>query len=350
MTIPSEPIGSLPRPVAVATIRNSGDDAALASAVDLAVRESIERLEALGSTVVTDGDQGKASAWTYPVDGADNTAPDGVVIPYADGHTRRLPRLTAGPFRYRTQADQYLRAALKLAKAPVKQTVVAPSTLSLLYPHDGIAGYSREAFLADVVDEAEKEIRGCLRAGAHSVQLGFEEGRLSLKLDPSRQVLKDFVELNNRLLDRFGDEERARIGVHSGPGADQGSTHSLDVDYADLLPDLFRLNVGTFYLQLASEPDPDRVLRVVADHLGPEARVFVGVTDPLDPRVESAEEVRDRVLTAARHLPVDRLGTCDDSGFTTFADDMSTSRETAFAKIRARIEGTALAAKELGLG
>jgi 5-methyltetrahydropteroyltriglutamate--homocysteine methyltransferase len=75
----------------------------------------------------------------------------------------------------------------------------------------------------------------------------------------------------------------------------------------------------------------------------------VGVTDPLDPRVETAEEVRDRVLEAAEFLPLDRLGTTDDCGFSPFGDDTSTARETAFAKIRARVEGTALAAAELGV-
>jgi 5-methyltetrahydropteroyltriglutamate--homocysteine methyltransferase len=155
--------------------------------------------------------------------------------------------------------------------------------------------------------------------------------------------------LNNPVLDRFTDAERARIGVHTCPGGDQDSTHSADIDYADLLPELFQLRAGNFYLQLASEPDPDRVLAIAAEHLPAGARVFLGVTDPIDPRVETPEQVRDRVLTAARHLPADRLGTCDDCGFSPFADDTSTSRETAFAKIRARVEGTAAAAEQLGV-
>jgi len=75
----------------------------------------------------------------------------------------------------------------------------------------------------------------------------------------------------------------------------------------------------------------------------------VGVIDPIDPRIETAEEVRDRVLEAAGHIEPARLGTCDDCGFAPFGDDTSTSRETAFAKIRARVAGTQLAATELGL-
>ncbi|WP_316520512.1 5-methyltetrahydropteroyltriglutamate--homocysteine methyltransferase [Kitasatospora brasiliensis] len=354
MSIPSELIGSVPRPQELlsATAGHAAGrihDAEFAEIRQRAVQDTIARLESLGSPVVTDGDQAKPSAYTYPIAGADNLADDGFVIPFADGHIRTFPRLTSGPFRYRAHADQYLRSAQKSATVPVKQSVVAPSLLSLLYPADGISGYSRETFLDDLVAGAEADIRGCLDAGAHVVQLDFTEARLSLKLDPSGGLLRDLVALDNRVLERFSKAERARIGVHADPGADQGSTHSLDIDYAELLPELFKLAVGNFYLSMAGEAEPDRVLTVVAEQLPADARVFVGVIDPIDPVVETAEQVRDRVLAAARHLPADRLGTCDDSGFAPFADDVSTSRETAFAKIRARVEGTALAAEALGL-
>ena len=66
------------------------------------------------------------------------------------------------------------------------------------------------------------------------------------------------------------------------------------------------------------------------------------------PKVETPEEVRDRVLEAAEFIPLDQLGTTDDCGFSPFGDDTSTARDTAFAKIRARVEGTALAARQLG--
>jgi len=199
------------------------------------------------------------------------------------------------------------------------------------------------------VAEAEADIRSCLTAGAHNVQIDFTEGRLAVKLDPSKQLLDSFVALNNRVLERFSADERTRIGVHTCPGGDQDSTHSADVDYAELLPSLFRLEVGNFYLQLASEPDRTRVLDLVAGHLRPGQMVFVGVTDPIDPRVESSEEVCERALEAAERIPVAQLGTTDDCGFSPFGDDVSTARETAFEKIRARVEGTRLASGELGV-
>ncbi|ANN18131.1 5-methyltetrahydropteroyltriglutamate--homocysteine methyltransferase [Amycolatopsis orientalis] len=352
MTIPTEPIGSIPRPAYL--LEALGEHAAgrldadgLDEAKEKALVETIKRLEETGSPVITDGEQGKPSFATYPLAGLDSLAPDGVVIPFADGHTRQLPRLTAGPFRYQTHAASYLREAKKYATKPVKQAVIAASAISLVYSGEELAGYSKEQFIADLVNEAEADIRGSLDAGADSVQIDFTEGRLSLKLDPSGGLLQSFVDLNNSVLERFSEEERKKIGVHTCPGGDQDSVHSLDVDYAELLPTLFQLKVGNVYVQLASEADPERALGVIAAHSRPEQRVFVGVTDPIDPRVETAEEVRDRVLQAARYIPAERLGTCDDCGFSPFADDTSTSREIAFAKIAARVEGTRLAAESL---
>jgi 5-methyltetrahydropteroyltriglutamate--homocysteine methyltransferase len=353
MPIPTEPVGSVPRPRALiegmqgfAAGRLSR--AQLDSLYDQAVRDTIQQFEATGSPVITDGEQRKPSFATYAIHGLENLAPDGVTIPFADGHVRQLPRLTAGPFRYQTRADSYLEAARRHARLPVKQAVISASALSLLYPAGGIAGYPREAFLEDLLREAEADIRSCLNKGAHNVQVDFTEARLSVKLDRTRGLLRSFVDLNNQVLRRFSREERRRIGVHTCPGGDQDSTHSADVDYAEMLPHLFELEVGNFYVQLASEKDRRRVLGILKEHAKGERRIFVGVTDPIHPHVETPEEVRDRVLEAAEYIPLSHLGTTDDCGFSPFGDDTSTSRETAFAKIRARVDGTRLAERALG--
>jgi 5-methyltetrahydropteroyltriglutamate--homocysteine methyltransferase len=354
MPIPTEPIGSVPRPRSLVAAMQGLDSgqvsrAELDAEYDAALRDTVARFEATGSPVITDGEQTKPSFATYPIHGLETLAPDGVVIPFADGHTRQLPRLTAGPFRYRTYAGSYVAAARRLTRLPVKQAVISASALSLLYPAEGVDGYAREAFLADLTREAEADIRSALDAGAHDVQIDFTEGRLALKLDPSGGLLDQFIALNNAVLDRFTPEERLRLGVHTCPGGDHDSTHSAGVDYAGLIPRLFGLRVTNFYLQLASEPDRRRVLGIVRDHLRPDQRVFVGVTDPIDARLETPESVRDRVLEAAEFIPIAQLGTTDDCGFSPFADDASTARDTAFAKIRARVAGTALAADALGI-
>lgn len=120
------------------------------------------------------------------------------------------------------------------------------------------------------------------------------------------------------------------------------------MDYAGLLPSLFRLRAGRFYIQLASEPDPRRVLSEIKKLLKPGQVLFIGVTDPIDPRIESPEEVCNRVFEAAKLIPLAALGTTDDCGFSPFADDTSTSRDIAYAKVKNRVRGTAMAAQALG--
>jgi 5-methyltetrahydropteroyltriglutamate--homocysteine methyltransferase len=337
LNIPTEPIGSIPRPVEL-----------IEALYEISVRDTIARFEEAGSPVVTDGEQRKYhNFWTYPVHGLSNTNPDGFQIPFAAGHVRRMPRLTHGPLRYRRYADEFLRLAQRYAHVPVKQAIISASALSLMYPPNGLAGYSREQFIDDLLREHETEIRRCLAAGAAAVQVDFTEGRLAMKVDPSGHLLNSFIDLNNLALSRFSADERRRIGVHTCPGGDRDSTHSADVDYEQLLPSLFQLRVGRFYVALAHEPDRARVLRTIQRHLKPGQTVFVGVIAPIDQRVETAEEVRERILEAARYIPADQLGTTDDCGFSPFSDDTSTTRDMAFAKIRARVLGTALASEVL---
>lgn len=354
MSIPTEQIGSIPRPRELldgiaAFTAGAINQEALDALFTQAVRDSIELLEATGSPVITDGEQSKPSFATYPVHGLPNLAPDGIKIHFSDGHVRQLPRLTSGPFRYQTYAQQYLIEAQKYARVPVKQAVIAASALSLLYPQDGIAGYPKEDFLHDLVNEAEADIRRCLDQGAHCVQVDFTEGRLSVKLDPTRNLLKEFIKLNNRVLERFTAEQRKKIGVHTCPGADKDSTHSADVDYSELLPDLFELKAGNFYIALASEKDRRQVLEIIKEHSKPGQRIFIGVIDPINPHIETPEEIKLQILEAAEFIPVERLGTTDDCGFSPFGDDTTRSRQIALEKITNRVLGTALAAKALGL-
>lgn len=349
--IPTEPIGSIPRPrMLINAIAECGDhaDPQLDPLYEEAIRDTIRHFEATGSPVITDGEQRKYhNFWTYPVHGLANTAPDGFKIPFAAGQVRRMQRLKSGPFRYGVYADSYLDVAKRYAHMPVKQAVISPSALSLMYPAEEIADYSRQQFIDDLLNEHETEVRHCLEKGAHKVQIDFTEGRLAVKLDRSGYLLNSFIGLNNLALSRFSPEERRRIGVHTCPGGDCDSTHSADVDYADLLPSLFELNVGNFYIELAGEKDRVRALKIIRECMKPDHCVFVGVVSPIDPRVDRPEEVRDRVLEAAEYIPVEQLGTTDDCGYSPFSDDTSTTRETAFAKIQARVEGTRMASKIL---
>ncbi len=348
MKIRTEPIGSIPRPVALiegmaAHANGDLDEKGLSKLFESAIADTIERFEATGSPVITDGEQSKPSFATYPIAGMKRLDPNGVIIPFADGHTRQLPKITGGPFRYQVYASTYLEKAKKMTNLPVKQAVIAVSAISLLYPQEGIEGYTHDQFINDLLNEAETDIRNSLNSGAFKVQIDFTEARLALKLDPSGNLLKSFIALNNKVLTRFTKEERQKIGVHSCPGGDHDSTHSADISYSDLLPLLFGLQAGSFYLEYAAENDKSSVLAVIKENLRQDQTVFLGVTNVNDPRVERPEEIKDHILEAAAVIPVSQIGTTDDCGFSPFADDTSTSRDIAFSKIKARIDGTRLA-------
>ncbi|MGI8937381.1 MAG: hypothetical protein ACR2JF_04010 [Iamia sp.] len=380
MSIPTEQVGSLPRPQKLqATIAayDAGDAThdQLKAEQDAACKDSIERMQATGSPVITDGEQRASSFATYPLADtlagtglADNLAGNGQSFAiFDDGHDRQLPRLTGGPFRYKTFASDYLEQSLPMATTPMKQAVIAPSMLSLLYPLDGeIDGYSRDQFLDDLCDEAEKDIRQAFAAGAVRVSIDFTEGRLANKNDSrnpwtGRNMLQGFIDLNNRVIDRFSPEERANIGIHTCPGGDCDSVHSAEVDYAELLGSMFEMNAGYFLIQLASEKDKERVYKLVGDNSRDDANgvpqvCMVGVIDPLNPKVETPEEVRDALVTAAEYIPKERLGATDDCGFSPFSIDVKpkhgspdAARDIAFEKITNRIKGVEMASEALGV-
>jgi methionine synthase II (cobalamin-independent) len=378
MPIPTENVGSLPRPAKLQAALAEYDAGRISREQlrreqDEACRDSILRMEATGSPIVSDGEQRASSFATYPLTDtlggtglAENLAADGQYFAiFTDGHHRQLPRLVDGPFRYKTFAAEFVREAKKIATKPLKQAVIAPSMLSLLYPLDGdVPGYSREQFLADLCDECEKDIRQCFSAGAARVSVDFTEGRLACRNDPNnpwtgRGMLNEFIKLNNRVLDRFSVAERKNLGIHTCPGGDCDSTHSADVDYAELLPHMFKMNAGYFLMQLSSEMEKERVYKLVGEHSRADANgvkqiCFIGVIDPLNPRIEAPQEVADALLTASKYIPVDRLGSTDDCGFSPFSVDKKpkhgspdAARDIAFQKITARVKGTAMASEKL---
>ena len=346
MHIPTESIGSLPREPMLqdAYAQHKAGNlprAELDQLAHAATIAAIHQLESIGNDCVTDGEQLKFDGFpSYCLFGNDCVSQEMVdLLQFADGHWRGLPTLKKGPFRYSVTGDQFLKLALEHTDQPVKQAVISPSMLTFMYPRNGIVGYSRTEFIDDLVNEHRAEIRRCLELGAYKVQIDFTEARASLKIDPSGQLLRDMVDLINRALAPFNAEERQRIGIHTCPGSDLDCTHSAEIDYVDLLPTLFEVEVGNFYVAMAGEADPAHGLRVVKSLLRPDIRVFIGVIDPSSPTVESVELVTERILQAARYIPVDQLGICDDCGFSPFADDRSTPRELALAKMKARIAG-----------
>jgi methionine synthase II (cobalamin-independent) len=378
--VPTEPVGSLPRPAKLQEAyakydagEISRDD--LEKLQDAAVKDSIERFEATGSPIISDGEQRWSSFATYPI--ADTLAGTGLApglgpggqffAIFADGHGRQLPKLERGPFHYNQHAADTLRKSIPYANRPMKQAVIAPSMLALLYPlKNPVEGYSREEFEAALVDECEKDIREAFAAGAERVSVDFTEGRLATREDPRNPwtgagLLPHFIELNNRVMARFSAEERRNIGIHTCPGGDRDSVHSADVPYSNLLGTMFDINAGYFLIQLASERDRDPVYETIGRNLRDDAdgvpqMAYIGTTVTQSPRVESPQEIADQLIRAANFIPKEQIGSTDDCGFSPFSIDEKPNhgspdyaRDIAFRKIASRVEGSRLAAEKLGL-
>ncbi|KAL1968006.1 hypothetical protein VTN77DRAFT_2423 [Rasamsonia byssochlamydoides] len=380
MPIPTEVVGSLPRPTYLQQAYADYDAenisrAQLESYQDRAARDSVSKMELAGEAIVTDGEQRVSSFATYPlVDTLQGTGlADGLVADgqyfaiFDDGHHRQLPRLCKGPFRYKTYAFDNFKKSKGYANGPMKQAVISPSMLYLLYPLNGdVEGYPKEQFVQDLINECEKDIRGCFEAGAQRVSIDFTEGRLALKNDPRNpwtgaHLLDTFIEMINSVLDRFTAEGRRNIGIHTCPGGDHDSVHSSDVPYYKLLPKLFRINAGYFLIQLASEKDKVGIYKLIGGHIRKDAKgvkqiAFIGVVNPLNPTVESPDDIADALVTASKYIPIDQLGATDDCGFSPFSIDQKPkhgnpdfARDIAFKKIANRVQGARLAEYVLGI-
>ncbi|EJU00537.1 UROD/MetE-like protein [Dacryopinax primogenitus] len=381
MPIPTEVVGSLPRPTALQHAFAQYDAGIISKdelfqAQDQAAEDSVKRMIQTGETYVTDGEQRTSSFATYPV--VDTLGGKGLASTlraggqyfaiFADGHHRQLPSLISGPFRYSHYAyDNFKKSKPYSGSHPMKTAVIAPSMLYLLYSlNEEVAGRCLSRIWLTRCKQCEKDIRGCFAAGAQRVSIDFTEGRLAAKNDPRNpwtgaHLLKTFIDLNNKVLDRFTAEERKNIGVHTCPGGDCDSVHSLDVDYHELLPSLFQMNAGYFLIELASEKDKAKVYKEIgktirSDANGVKQVAFVGVINPLNPEVETPEHVCEALLEAAKYIPKDQLGATDDCGFSPFSIDVKPkhgspdfARDVAFQKIANRVKGAKMASEKLGI-
>ena len=292
MPIPTEPIGSIPRPP------RAGGDAGLRGRkhlpAELALRRGRPRhdreFEATGSPVITDGEQRKPNFSTYPSHGLADARPERLQDPVRRRAHRRMPRLTAGPFRYATHADQLPRAR----RGATPTAAEAGGDLALGAEPPVPAGGDRRLPARGVhrrlLREAETDIRGCLERRSRQ-RPDRLHGRAARGQARSRRRACSirFVDLNNRVLSRFSRRgARADRRPHL-PGRRPRFDPQRGRRLRRAAAGLFQLQAGSFYIQLASEADRPRVLQAIAEHARDRtSEIFVGVIDPIDPRSRDA--------------------------------------------------------------
>ena len=273
--------------------------------------------------------------------GLPNTAPDGFRIPFAAGHVRRMPRLTARAVPIPSGTPT---AFIDVARRYATRAAQAGGHFALgAEPHVSRGG-NRRAIRATNSSticsrEHETEVRRCLAKGAHTVQVDFTEGRLAMKIDPSGHLLQQLHRpQQSRAVALLRRRSASASAFIPAPAGICDSTHSADVDYAELLPSLFELKAGNFYVAFAGEPDRARVLQ---DH----PRVHQAGPAGIRWRRRADRSAHRDAGGGPRPGPGGRRDTSRSSslapptiaGSRRSATTTSTSRDTAFAKIRARV-------------
>ena len=210
-------------------------------------------VEATGSPIISDGEQRWSSFATYPITDtlagtglADNLAPTAASSSRSSptATTASCPRLTGGPFRYKTYAADTLAKSIALRaqadEAGGHRAVDARAAVPARRTRSPATRASE--FEEDLVDECEKDIRQAFEAGAARVSIDFTEGRLATRDDPRNPWTGRGHAAALHRAEQPGDRPLHRrrsarnIGIHTCPGGDRDSVHSADVPYSDLLP------------------------------------------------------------------------------------------------------------------
>jgi 5-methyltetrahydropteroyltriglutamate--homocysteine methyltransferase len=187
-----------------------------------------------------------------------------------------------------------------------------------------------------------------LAAGASEVGMDMTEATYALKVDSSGAVLQDMIGLVNRVCDNLNDYELDKITLHTCFGADNFTNHNYS-NFQDVYPVLLQSKIKNFHLPFASlgEGNFEEILKVLNEYSAGK-NLYLGYVSHLAKDIETPQRIAERIELAAARLGTPP-GASECCGYSPFCNDLTTTREWAFEKIRARVEGAKLASEKLGL-
>ena len=296
----------------------------LEDAQDDATRLAISDMERAGVDIVSDGEQRRESysnRFATALDGVDIDNP-GVAIDRT-GHENPVPRVV-GPVVRRHPVEvrdvEFLRAH---SNRRIKITLPGPFTMTQQAQNDY---YSEPAELALAYAAAvNEEARDLKRAGADVIQI--DEPYLQARPEAAREY---GIPAINRALE--GIDGVTALHMCFGYAA---IVHERPNGYS-FLGELNDSIAG----QISIETAQPRLDYGVLDQL-PDKHIILGALDLGDPEVEEPETVAERIRSALRHVPAERLTIAPDCGMKYLP------RAIAFAKLCAMVEGTRVVRAEL---
>jgi 5-methyltetrahydropteroyltriglutamate--homocysteine methyltransferase len=300
------------------------EKALLEEAQDDATRLAIRDMERAGIDIITDGEMRRESysnRFATALEGIDIDNPgstinrSGVPIP--------VPRV-AGPIRRLAPVEVrdvvFLR---KNATKRIKITLPGPFTMAQQAQDDYYK--DEEALALAFAAAVNEELRDLKAAGADVLQL--DEPWLQAR--PERAARYGVKAINRALQGIPGTTVVHVCFGYAAAVKDKPTGYSV-------LPQLEALTASQISIE-AAQPRLDLdVLKNFSNKT-----LMVGVIDLGTEKIETPQEVADRIRAALKQVPAERLVLAPDCGMKYL------TREAAFGKLKALVEGAALVRKEL---
>jgi len=286
----------------------------------LAIRDQ----ERAGLDIITDGEMRRESysnRFATALEGVDIDNP-GTALDRS-GHPNPVPRVVGKIRRKRPVEVEDVKFLRANTARRIKMTVPGPFTMSQQAQNDF---YEDETELAlDYAAAANAEIKDLFAAGADVVQL--DEPYMQARPDKAR---KFGLQALNRALE--GVKGETVVHICFGYAA---IIHQRPTGYS-FLPELAGCPAHGISIETAQSSLDCAVLEKL-----PEKRIILGVLDLSTPKVETPEQVAQRIRRALPHCPVERIIVAPDCGLKYLP------RDSAFGKIKAMADGAEIVRREL---
>jgi len=301
--------------VAEAHLEQAQDDATL-----LAIRD----MERAGIDIISDGEMRRESysnRFATALEGVDADNP--AMLTNAAGRVLPVPRVIGRIRRNRAVEVRDMQFLRRNTDRLAKITLPGPFTLSQQAANEF---YRDDAEMAmDFAVAVNDEARDLQAAGADVIQLDEPW----LRNDPAAAERYAV-----RVIDRALEGLTVPTVVHLCFGY-AAVVNRKPTGYS-FLPQLAECSARQISIE-AAQPRLDLgILKELADK-----QIVLGVLDLGDPRIETPQEVADRIRAALRYVGADRLVPAPDCGMKYLP------RDAAFGKLKALAEGTAIVRGEL---
>ncbi|HEV3387701.1 MAG TPA: hypothetical protein VG057_01745 [Solirubrobacteraceae bacterium] len=297
----------------------------LREAQDDATVVAIREMELAGIDTITDGEirrESYSNRFATALDGVDADNP--ATIHTRGGEPRVVPRIV-GPVRWREPVEvadvEFLRAHTDRA---TKITLPGPFTMAQQASNEAYS--DPDELVMDLAAAVNTEARALEAAGADVIQL--DEPWLRNDPEAARRIA---VAAIDRALAGLSATRAVHLcfGYAALMGAKDRNRYDFLGELSDSVADQVSIEAAQPRLDLSQLSD-----------LSPKV-VVLGVLDLGDERVETPEQVADRIRVALAHVPADRLVPAPDCGMKYLP------RGRAFAKLQALSAGAALVRAEL---